>query len=194
MQPRRSQTSLYHGGDPRLREMSRQLLSAVIGTPPQRPNFLTGRSFVELVVLDVLLYERESLSVFTVVQDGDGRAAFDLSGLAFLVILAVAEPLSEFVSGLHSDQRDLVGFSKSLNALKTCKQLTVTSFEYLGSAQFSASTQQTACFRSRALQTSLRPLTRPTLNKPVGIKHAINPRADRVQRVKARFCTIAYHR
>lgn len=194
MQPRRSQTSPVCGGDPSLREMSRQLLSAFSGIPPQRPNFLTGRSFVELVVLDVLVDERESLSVFTVVQDGDGRAALDLSGLAFLVVLAVAEPLSEFVSGFHSDQRDLVGLSQSLNALKTYQQLTVTSFEYLGSAQFSASTQQTACLRSRALQTSLRPLTRPTLNKPVGIKHAINPRADRVQRVKARFCTGAYHR
>lgn len=40
-------------------------------------------------------------------------------------------------------------------------KLTVMSFLYLGSLQFSASTQRIASLRSRDLQTSLRPLTRP---------------------------------
>ena len=40
-------------------------------------------------------------------------------------------------------------------------KLTVTSFLYLGSSQSWARTQRIACLRSRALQTSLRPFTRP---------------------------------
>ena len=75
---------------------------------------MAKRSFAELVVLDVLLHEGKSFSLFTVVLDCNGRAALNLSGLAFLVVLAVAQPLAQFVPRVDGDQRDLVGLSESL--------------------------------------------------------------------------------
>lgn len=50
----------------------------------------------------------------------------------------------------------------------------VISFLYLGSSQFSANMQRTASLRSRALQTSLRPLTRPKLEISSGLYMSLN--------------------
>ena len=72
------------------------------------------RSLVELVVLDVLLHEREGLGVLAEVLDGDRRAALHLAGLALLVVLAVAEPLTELFAGLDGDQGDVVGLGQGL--------------------------------------------------------------------------------
>ena len=75
-------------------------------------------SLSELSLLDVLVNEREGLGVFAVVLDGDRGAALHFAGFSFLVIFAVAEPFAEFLSGLNVDQRDVVGLSQSLDALK----------------------------------------------------------------------------
>jgi len=80
---------------------------------------LRAGSFAELVVLDVVAHERESLGVFAEVLDGDRRASLHLPGCAFLVVLAVTQPLAELLAGLNSDQGDVVGLSQGLerNAL-----------------------------------------------------------------------------
>jgi hypothetical protein len=111
MQPRQSQRTRCRVERPGAGERSRQRLSANVFRHSGQSK---ACSRVELVVLDVLLDEGESLGVLAVVLDGDRGAALHLAGFSFLVIFAVAEPFAELFSGLNVDQGDLVGLSQSL--------------------------------------------------------------------------------
>ena len=111
MQPRRSQKIRCREERPGAGERSRQRLSAD-GFHHSGQSKACSR--VELVVLDVLLDEGESLGVFAVVLDGDRGAALYLAGFSFLVIFAVTKPFAELFSGLNVDEGDLVGLSQSL--------------------------------------------------------------------------------
>ena len=66
------------------------------------------------MVLDVLEDKLQVLCLLTEVLDGDGRGALDLSGVAFLIIVAVTEPFTKIVSGVNLDKRDATSFSHSL--------------------------------------------------------------------------------
>lgn len=69
------------------------------------------------MVLDVLLEEGKGLGLLTVVLDGAGGSTSDLSGDTGLVVLALAEPLSEFSSGVNLDEWDLVLLGKGSDDL-----------------------------------------------------------------------------
>lgn len=71
----------------------------------------------QVVFLDVVLQEGESLSLLTVVLDGDGGSTSDLSGVTLGIVLAETEPLTEVVTGLHLDEGDVVGLGQSGNEL-----------------------------------------------------------------------------
>lgn len=71
-----------------------------------------------MVLLEVVQDEVKSLSLLTVVSDGDGWATADLAGDALLVVLALAEPLAQLSSLLNLEERDVVGLAESL--LKIC--------------------------------------------------------------------------
>ena len=120
-------------------------------------------SLVESLFLDIVENEGESFSFFTIALNSDWGGSLDLSWFTFLVVLAMSEPCADVISMLDLDQRDVTTLGKGLylQILEWDEILTVTSFLYLGSSQSSARTQRMACLRSRHLQTSLRPLTRP---------------------------------
>merc|ERR1719367_879083 len=63
----------------------------------------------EVLLLDEVENESEVLSLLTVVSDGDRRGALDLAGVAFLVIVAVAEPLTEIHPRVDLDKRNAGG-------------------------------------------------------------------------------------
>ena len=69
----------------------------------------------QVVSLDVRENELEILGLLAVVLDGDGRGTLDLSGVALLVIVAVAEPFTKIVSGVNLDKRDVTGLGHSLS-------------------------------------------------------------------------------
>ena len=71
-------------------------------------NYYQFADFSEVVLLDVLLEERESIGGFSVVLDGAGRGTSDLSWDTLLVVFALSEPLSELLSGLNFDEWDFV--------------------------------------------------------------------------------------
>ena len=60
----------------------------------------------QVVVLDVVEDEGEVLGLLTVVGDGDRAGGLDLDGLTLLVVLAVAEPLTNIHSGVDLNQGD----------------------------------------------------------------------------------------
>ena len=64
-------------------------------------------------------------------------------------------------------------------------ELTVTNFLYLASSQSDARIARTACFLSRALRTSLSPLTSPIPRRTrvQSVNFSINPRADQGTRL-----------
>lgn len=78
------------------------------------------------VLLDVVEDEVEGLGVLTVVLDGDGGAASDLSGDALLVELALAEPFAEFGSLLDLEERDVVGLAEGSDELLVLGIIAVT--------------------------------------------------------------------
>ena len=71
-------------------------------------NYYQFADFSEVVLLDVLLEERESIGGFSVVLDGAGRSTSDLSWDTLLVVFALSEPLSELLSGLNLNEWDFV--------------------------------------------------------------------------------------
>lgn len=71
--------------------------------------------------------ELEGLSLFTVVLDGDGRAAADLTGDLLFVVLALAEPLAELGAVFHFNERDVVGLAKGMDKLLVLGVLAVLS-------------------------------------------------------------------
>lgn len=79
------------------------------------------------VLLDVVEDEVEGLGVFTVVLDGDGGAASDLSGDALLVELALAEPFAEFGSLFDLEKGDVVGLAERGDELLVLGIIAVTS-------------------------------------------------------------------
>ena len=110
----------------------------------------------------------------------------------------MSEPFTEVVALFNLDQRDVGSLGESLEKMQRSAMerlvLTSTSFLYLGSLQSSARMQRIACLRSRHLQTSLRPFTRPIQKKGVfSINDAINPRVDWVHLLTG-TCTGAYRR
>ena len=71
--------------------------------------------FSQVLLSDVVEDEGEGLGLFTVVLDCDGGGALDLSGGAFLVVVAVAEPLAKVHPGINFDQRDVSSLCHSLH-------------------------------------------------------------------------------
>ena len=63
--------------------------------------------FSQVLLSDVVEDEGEGLSLLAVVLDGDGGGSLDLSGGAFLVVVAVAEPFTEVHPGVNFDQGDV---------------------------------------------------------------------------------------
>lgn len=78
---------------------------------------IIGSKLSQVVVLDVLLEEGQGLGLLTVVLDGAGRSSLHLSGDTGLVVLALAEPLTELLSGVNLDEGDLVLLGKSSDDL-----------------------------------------------------------------------------
>ena len=74
---------------------------------------ITYRS--QSLLSDVVENEGEGLSLLTVVLDGDGGGSLDLSGGAFLVVVAVAEPFTEVHPGVNFDQGDVAALGKGLH-------------------------------------------------------------------------------
>tara|TARA_B110000285_G_scaffold182848_1_gene206804 strand:+ start:131 stop:388 length:258 start_codon:yes stop_codon:yes gene_type:complete len=60
------------------------------------------------VVLDVLFNVGESLRVFSVVQDSNGRSTSSLSGDTIFIVFALSEPFTEILSLLNGDEWDFV--------------------------------------------------------------------------------------
>ena len=77
-----------------------------------KSNYYQFADFSEVVLLDVLLEERESIGGLSVVLDGAGRGTSDLSWDTLLVVLALSEPLTELLSGLNLDEWDFVLLGK----------------------------------------------------------------------------------
>ena len=75
---------------------------------------ITYRS--QSLLSDVVEDEGESLSLLAVVLDGDGGGSLDLSGGAFLVVVAVAEPFTEVHPGVNFDQGDVALLCHGLRA------------------------------------------------------------------------------
>ena len=80
-------------------------------------NLLVAALCSEVVLLDVVNNERESLGLLTVLDDGNGGSSLHLTGVVLLVVLAVAEPLTEVHLLLNVDEGDTVGLGKSLDEL-----------------------------------------------------------------------------
>ena len=116
-----------------------------------------------VILLDVVQHKVKSSGLLTIVSHSDGGAASDLAGDSLLVILALAEPLTELRSLFDFEEGDVVGFAQGLHIMFRIMgvMLTVISFLYLASSQSSARTHRRASLRSRALQTSFNPFTRP---------------------------------
>ena len=72
--------------------------------------FNSGRS--EVLLLDVVNNERERFGFLAVVHDGHGGGALGLARLAFLVVLAVAQPLADVHAGVDRDHGDAVGLGQ----------------------------------------------------------------------------------
>ena len=81
----------------------------------------------EGVLLDVVEHEGKALGLLTVVDDGDGRGALDLAGGALLVVLAVAEPLTELGAVLNLDHGDVVGLGEGVDELEVLGVIAVLS-------------------------------------------------------------------
>ena len=79
----------------------------------------------EIVLLDVLLEEGESIGGLTVVLDGAGGGTSDLSWDTFLVVFALTEPLSELLSGVNLDEWDFVLLGKGGDELDVFGIITV---------------------------------------------------------------------
>ena len=60
----------------------------------------------ETLLTDVVEDEGKVLSLLTVVLDSNRGGALDLAGVALLVVVAVAEPLTEIHPLVNLDQRD----------------------------------------------------------------------------------------
>lgn len=177
-------------------------LTSWIGLPPSLSDITLGESRVKMqvggvaitcigwhcsqvVLLDVVEDEGEGLSLITVGGDGDRAGGLDLDGGAFLVVLAVAEPLTKVHSGVDLDQGDAsllghglnktkIGVSKHATRVRVNLEmviLTVTNFLYLESSQSLASTAHRAVFLSRLLRTSFNPLTSPTRSGNIRVQH-----------------------
>lgn len=71
----------------------------------------------EVVVLDVVNNERESFGLIAVVNNGDGGGGLGLAGIAFLVVLAVTEPLTELQSAFNFDDGGTVLLGQSADEL-----------------------------------------------------------------------------
>jgi hypothetical protein len=69
----------------------------------------------EIVFLDVLLEERESVRGFSVVLDGAWRSSLGLSWDTVFIVFALSEPKSKILSGVNFDKWDLVLLGKSGN-------------------------------------------------------------------------------
>ena len=79
----------------------------------------------EVLLTNVVEHEGEGLGLLTVGLDGDGGGTLDLTGGAFLVVMAVAEPFTQIVAGVNLDQRDAGVLGHGL--IKTSKIRTVIS-------------------------------------------------------------------
>ena len=88
---------------------------------------LSERVHSEGVLLDVVEHEGKALGLLTVVDDGDGRGALDLAGGALLVVLAVAEPLTELGAVLNLDHGDVVGLGEGVDELEVLGVIAVLS-------------------------------------------------------------------
>lgn len=66
------------------------------------------------VLLDVVLNEWEVFGLLAVVRDGNRRGGLDLARSTLLVVLAVAEPFSEFSARLNLNQGNSVSLGQSL--------------------------------------------------------------------------------
>ena len=75
---------------------------------------LSASSVGQALLLDVVEHEGEGFGLLTVVLDRDGGGSLDLPRLAFNVVLAVSEPLTELVTRLDLDQGDVAGLGKGL--------------------------------------------------------------------------------
>jgi hypothetical protein len=67
----------------------------------------------KIVLLDVLLEERECIRGFSVILDGAGRSSLGLSWDTVFIIFALTEPKSKILSGVNFDKWDFVLLSKS---------------------------------------------------------------------------------
>ena len=72
-------------------------------------------SSCESLFLDVVEHEGESLSFLTIGLDSNGGGSLDLLGGAVSVVLAVAEPLSEIISGFNFNEWHVAGLGESIN-------------------------------------------------------------------------------
>ena len=77
---------------------------------------ITHRS--QSLLSDVVEDEGEGLGLLAVALDGDGAGTLDLSGGAFLVVVAVAEPFAEVHPGVNFDQGDVALLCHGLHAHK----------------------------------------------------------------------------
>ena len=78
---------------------------------------LSASSVAESLFLNVVEHEGKGFGLLTVVLDRDGGGSLDLPRLAFLVVLAVAKPLTELITLLDLDQRDAAGLGESLERM-----------------------------------------------------------------------------
>jgi hypothetical protein len=75
------------------------------------------------VLLEVVEHEVQCCGFLAVVLDGDRRGTPDSSGNSGLVVLALAEPLSQVGSLLHLNQRDVVCLAQLLWQVETSRNL-----------------------------------------------------------------------
>jgi len=65
----------------------------------------------------------ESLSLLTVVPDGNGGGAFGLLRISFFVVLAVAKPLTNLVALLDFNEWNVVALGKGLHTILELAQV-----------------------------------------------------------------------
>ena len=78
-------------------------------------------SHSQVLLADVVENELEGLGLLTVSLDGDGGGTLDLTGGAFFVVVAVAEPLTQIVAGIDLDQRDAGVLGHGLSSHQTVR-------------------------------------------------------------------------
>ena len=74
----------------------------------------TSWSLSKVVFLKVLEEEGKSDSLFTVIGDGERRSSLDLDGVTLSIVFAVAEPFSEFLTGINMEHWDSSALGESL--------------------------------------------------------------------------------